>query len=329
MGHEFITPDNSYDRADGILAESADQSTSVDHSHYGVVEGGVPRLSNNILPPSRTDLDNQEERSEWDDLSDHVRAAHENHDLISTVLQEHNKLDIPSCGASSQGLGGYLDNSNLASAGGLSPPTSGFLEHERALLNSPLPPSSVACISSPDSMDDLMLPSSDQPEILPVHNNKGKGRTYEPGQPFASIDKVSASRRTGRADGMDQPKSSSISPIIDRKGKRKACETVQPRSIERPQSHSASKSSLGPVTPHIYQNCKHVLEHVSETEAEEESSRSLKRLRQLQTSFQEADMDVISLSSSDDASLLPKASKSVVDLLSNDDCTEFIVPNSS
>ncbi|KAG2033932.1 hypothetical protein BDR03DRAFT_984745, partial [Suillus americanus] len=49
MGRKFITPDDSYDAADGILAESADHSTAVDHSHYAVVQGGMPRLSNNSM----------------------------------------------------------------------------------------------------------------------------------------------------------------------------------------------------------------------------------------------------------------------------------------
>ncbi|KIK34188.1 hypothetical protein CY34DRAFT_30661, partial [Suillus luteus UH-Slu-Lm8-n1] len=49
IGREFIAPDHSYDQADGILAESADHSTDVDHGHYAVVQGGVPRLSNNAL----------------------------------------------------------------------------------------------------------------------------------------------------------------------------------------------------------------------------------------------------------------------------------------
>jgi hypothetical protein len=49
IGREFISPDHSYDQADGILAESADHSTDVDHGHYAVVQGGVPRLSNNAM----------------------------------------------------------------------------------------------------------------------------------------------------------------------------------------------------------------------------------------------------------------------------------------
>ncbi|KAG1830498.1 hypothetical protein DFJ58DRAFT_848448 [Suillus subalutaceus] len=49
MGREFIAPDESYDQADNILAESADHSTGMDHSHYAVIQGVVPRLSNNSM----------------------------------------------------------------------------------------------------------------------------------------------------------------------------------------------------------------------------------------------------------------------------------------
>ncbi|KAG2134202.1 uncharacterized protein EDB93DRAFT_1254626 [Suillus bovinus] len=49
IGREFIAPDDSYDQADNILAESADHSTGMDHSHYAVIQGVVPRLSNNSM----------------------------------------------------------------------------------------------------------------------------------------------------------------------------------------------------------------------------------------------------------------------------------------
>lgn len=223
----------------------------------------------------------------------------------------------------------HLIIADLASAGGLSPAASGFLEFESLRSNSPLPASSVGCLSSCGSMDDLMFPSSDQPEILPVRKDKGKGRAYEPGQPFPSNNKVGASRTTGKADSIDQPKSSSISPIIQRKGKRKASETETDQPL--PQSYSASKSSPGPVARHVYRNRKHPFERVSETEAEESSSpRSLKRLRRLPTYIQNADPDVISLSSGDDSPLLPKASnKNAAHLSSDDDLNDFIVPDSS
>ncbi|KAG2121470.1 hypothetical protein DEU56DRAFT_918156 [Suillus clintonianus] len=49
IGREFIAPDDSYDQADSILAESADHSTGMDHSHYAIIQGVVPRLSNNSM----------------------------------------------------------------------------------------------------------------------------------------------------------------------------------------------------------------------------------------------------------------------------------------
>jgi hypothetical protein len=49
IAREFIAPDDSYDQADNILAESADHSTGVDHAHYAIIQGAVPRLSNNSM----------------------------------------------------------------------------------------------------------------------------------------------------------------------------------------------------------------------------------------------------------------------------------------
>lgn len=49
MGREFISPNGTFAETDDILAESADHSTGVDHGHYAVVHGAVPRLSNNTL----------------------------------------------------------------------------------------------------------------------------------------------------------------------------------------------------------------------------------------------------------------------------------------
>lgn len=49
IGREFIAPDESYDYADSILAESADHSIAMDHGHYAMVQGVVPRLSNNTI----------------------------------------------------------------------------------------------------------------------------------------------------------------------------------------------------------------------------------------------------------------------------------------
>ncbi|KAG2092333.1 uncharacterized protein F5147DRAFT_657735, partial [Suillus discolor] len=53
IGREFIAPDDSYDQADNILAESADHSTGVDHAHYAIIQGVVPRLSNNSMSKHR------------------------------------------------------------------------------------------------------------------------------------------------------------------------------------------------------------------------------------------------------------------------------------
>src|ERR1700692_546298 len=49
IGREFIAPDDSYDHADSVLAESADHSIGIDHSQYAMVQGVVPRLSNNTI----------------------------------------------------------------------------------------------------------------------------------------------------------------------------------------------------------------------------------------------------------------------------------------
>ncbi|KAG2336601.1 hypothetical protein BDR05DRAFT_953250 [Suillus weaverae] len=53
MGREFISPNRTFAETDGILAESADHSTGIDHGHYAVVHGTVPRLSNNTMCQQR------------------------------------------------------------------------------------------------------------------------------------------------------------------------------------------------------------------------------------------------------------------------------------
>ena len=53
LGHEFISPNETFPCADELLAESADHSTEVDSSHYAVVHGALPRLSNNALSQHR------------------------------------------------------------------------------------------------------------------------------------------------------------------------------------------------------------------------------------------------------------------------------------
>jgi hypothetical protein len=49
IGREFIAPDDSYDHADSVLAESADHSIGIDHSQYAMVHGLVPRLSFSVI----------------------------------------------------------------------------------------------------------------------------------------------------------------------------------------------------------------------------------------------------------------------------------------
>ncbi|KAF8425824.1 hypothetical protein L210DRAFT_986547 [Boletus edulis BED1] len=53
LGHEFISPDETFPCADDLLAESADHSTEVDASHYAVLHGTLPRLSNNTMSRHR------------------------------------------------------------------------------------------------------------------------------------------------------------------------------------------------------------------------------------------------------------------------------------
>jgi hypothetical protein len=150
-----------------------------------------------------------------------------------------------------------------------------------------------------------------------------------------SNDKVNSSRRMGGAesDVLDQPKSSSISPIIDCKGKQKASITHQPRPISavvdhaKSQSSLASKSSPAPVGRQTYRNRKRALEHVSETRGEEDekSSRSLKCLNHVWTSVKMKDIEVISLSSGDH----DKDDNDDNDNDDNDSSISFIVPDSS
>lgn len=49
LGREFISPTEIYDQADATLSESADHSISVDHEHYAVVHGAIPRLTNSTI----------------------------------------------------------------------------------------------------------------------------------------------------------------------------------------------------------------------------------------------------------------------------------------
>lgn len=53
LGHEFISSNESFPCVDRLLAEAADHSTEVDASHYAVIHGALPRLSNNVLSQHR------------------------------------------------------------------------------------------------------------------------------------------------------------------------------------------------------------------------------------------------------------------------------------
>ncbi|KAF8124458.1 hypothetical protein EV363DRAFT_1454502 [Boletus edulis] len=53
LGHEFISPNETFPCPDGLLAESADHSTGVDASHCAVVRGALPRLSNSAASQRR------------------------------------------------------------------------------------------------------------------------------------------------------------------------------------------------------------------------------------------------------------------------------------
>lgn len=397
IGREFIAPDNSYDQADGILAESADHSTTVDHGHYAVVQGGVPRLSNNTLckhrwlgeqwhsvlglgpfpPPEaiRIKRRNAADGTTFQSMSTNLIKAMETSldsffrtqfketlkDSISLVLQEQGVLahgpsskyaagggnSSESCPSIHSSHGLILNCADLVSttaSGAPSPAPSGYIQHDGMWSASPLPPSSppaaslVEGISRSGSMDDLMFPSSSEIQVSPLADRKGKGRAYEPGQvPLKSKPYTSSTRE--RADDIDKRQSSSISPFVDRKGKRKAHDQPPQLLLDganddfpvQHQSSAASEASIGPVVTRQYRNRKHGLEPISQSEDEDqESSRSLKRLRRHGTSVKPMDMDVISLSSSDHVSpSAPATSKNAMHLTSSDDLMDFIVDDSS
>lgn len=53
LGREFISPNETFPCADDVLAEGADHSTEVDVAHYAIIQGALPRLSNNVLSQQR------------------------------------------------------------------------------------------------------------------------------------------------------------------------------------------------------------------------------------------------------------------------------------
>lgn len=244
-----------------------------------------------------------------------------------------------------------FNTSDLLSAASRAPSQapSGYIQHDGMWSTSPLPassppPASLVDISRSGSMDDLLFPSSSEVQVSPIPDRKGKGRAYEPGQlPLKS--KPGPSWTRDRSDNVDQRQSSSLSPIVDRKGKRKANDNSQPPRLSvdganddcpaQPQPSAASEASAGPVVTRRYRNRKHGLEPISQLVDEgEESSRSLKRLRRHGTSVEPMDMDVISLSSSDQLgpsspTTTTTTSKNAIDLTTSDDLMDFIVHDSS
>ncbi|KAG2081057.1 hypothetical protein BD769DRAFT_1684432 [Suillus cothurnatus] len=225
MGREFIAPDDSYDQADNILAESADHSTGMDHSHYAVVHGVVPRLSNNSMCKHRWLGD------QWHSVlglgpsppPEAIRISRKNLYNGTTIqsISDQHASEIPSSLPSSwngqpitldsnlddlfynqsgrilpspmksSGTSGYNRKSSVTSVVALSPTASGYIQCGSMLSDSPLPASSAASFSRSDQMDGLLLlpdisSTSDGSSSTPVPNRKGKGRAYEYGQPRGS-----------------------------------------------------------------------------------------------------------------------------------------------
>lgn len=200
------------------------------------------------------------------------------------------------------------------------------------LSASPLPASSIKSNSFSGSIDDILWPSSDQIDVLVTPDCKGKGRAYEPDQPLPSLAQSGPSRKRGRADSIDELKSSSISPIPDRKGKGRAYEPGQPRllasgiNVDRmvqPQSSMESRSSTGQLAAPVYRSRKHIPDNAIQMEDEDDQqqqqSRSLKRLRRHESYHEEVDLEVISITSSEDCPLGPMSSTKDIDLSNDDD----------
>lgn len=53
LGREFISPNETFPCTDELLSEAADHSMQVDVTHYAVIHGALPRLSNNALAQHR------------------------------------------------------------------------------------------------------------------------------------------------------------------------------------------------------------------------------------------------------------------------------------
>ncbi|KAG2121482.1 hypothetical protein DEU56DRAFT_927410 [Suillus clintonianus] len=344
MGREFIAADHSYDETDNILSESADHSTAMDHSHYAVVLGAVPRLSNNSmckhrwlgdqwhsvlglgpLPPpepirtSRKSMSNGTTLESIGDLvkkttSSALQSFFENDfstmlkDVVSAALAPPPRQAVNWEKKDSGELFDSCRADPSATTREGSPAPSGYIECGNMLSDSPLPASSIESLSQTESIDDF-LPSPDI--IIPTYGSatdyKGKGRAYEPGQPRPSKSKPASVLSISSADSASHSRSSSLSPVTDYKRK---AGTRKPGQSKH-QSDLGSLPSSAPVAA-IYRSRKHTLEHVSETEGEQEPPKRLKRLRRPTAS-------------------LPKENEDweIMDPTTDEDLSDFIVPDSS
>jgi hypothetical protein len=114
-------------------------------------------------------------------------------------------------------------------------------------------------------------------------------------------------------DSVLQHESSSISPILYSKGKHRAYSPGYPRSptaeanssrrqhiynsVSKPHDPAPSMYSSAPIAPTVYRSRKHRLQHVSETESDEETFRSHKRVRVHRDASHALATEVISISS--------------------------------
>ncbi|KAG0692522.1 hypothetical protein DFH29DRAFT_882371 [Suillus ampliporus] len=301
MGREFISPNDSFDEADSILAESADHSTGTDHAHYAGVHGVMPRLSNNTISKQRWLGD------QWHsflglgpyDPQEPIRKMRRNAvngargidvqaisdqvgkittDLLASFFTNDVKTVIrDAVSASFQDRGrmpyNVSDIFKDCSSGNVSEvkairSRASSISYGSLLSNSPLPASSIPSLSNPASPimtpSPGIVPTSDPREMTPVKKWKGKGRAVDVASP---------------------PGLSTVLKSLKGKEKAKANSVV-------------SLSSSPPVAPMAYR--KRLLEKVSETDEDEERSRSLKRFRPRSMPVPEVDMETISVSSDDD-----------------------------